>query len=77
MRIRLWETTTVGKTKKSKLRWIRMVRGTMKSKEGKFQEGISQQCDKRSSWMGIEKRPLHFAMRLLVTWKETVLLNSA
>ena len=79
MRIRLWETTTVGKTKKTKPRWIRMGRGTMKSKEGNFQKGSSQQFTyviKMSSQMEIQKRSLNFAMRLLVTWQQILPFNS-
>lgn len=37
--IKALETATAGRTKENKQRWTRTVRGTMKSKEGKCQEG--------------------------------------
>lgn len=56
-----------------------MGRGTMKSKEGNFQKGNSQQCTyviKMSSQMEIQKMSLHFATRLLVTWQQILPFNS-
>lgn len=44
-------------------------------KDSRQEQSTVYYVTKRSSWMGTEKRSLRFAMKLLVTWQQTVLFN--